>query len=89
MYRCMAGRPRAAWQVHDELLFEVEEAALPAAAARVRARMAAAGDELARARGGGGGPGGGLRVPLTVKLSAGRSWGELAPYEPSQGCARR
>jgi len=51
--------------------------------------MAAAGDELARARGGGGGPGGGLRVPLTVKLSAGRSWGELAPYEPSQGCARR
>jgi len=45
----MAGRPRAAWQVHDELLFEVEEAALPAAAALVRARMAAAGDELARA----------------------------------------
>ena len=64
-------------QVHDELLFEVEAAVLPAAARLVRARMAAAGDELLRARGRGG-----LRVPLTVKLNAGRSWGELAPYEP-------
>ena len=63
--------------MHDELLFEVEAAVLPAAARLVRDRMAAAGDELSRTRGGGG-----LRVPLTVKLNAGRSWGELAPYEP-------
>ncbi|KAK9836945.1 hypothetical protein WJX81_001769 [Elliptochloris bilobata] len=64
-------------QVHDELLFEMEAAALPAAARLVRERMAAAGNELSRARGRVG-----LRVPLTVKLNVGRSWGELTPYEP-------
>ena len=54
-------------QIHDELLFEVEEGALPAAAALVRQCMEGAVT---------------LQVPLPVRLSGGASWGRLSPYEP-------
>jgi DNA polymerase I-like protein with 3'-5' exonuclease and polymerase domains len=55
-------------QIHDELLFEVEETALPAAAALVRNCM-----EHAAA----------LRVPFPVKLHVGPSWGSLQRYSPA------
>ncbi len=57
-------------QIHDELVFEVEAAALPAVAARVRGVL----EGMAAAHR--------LRVPLPVKMGAGPSWGELAEYEP-------
>ncbi|EIE23289.1 hypothetical protein COCSUDRAFT_42188 [Coccomyxa subellipsoidea C-169] len=52
-------------QIHDELLFEIEEGALPAAAALIRQCMENAAP---------------LSVPLRVKLNVGPSWGGLQPY---------
>ena len=52
-------------QIHDELLLEVPAARLRDAAEAVREAM-----EGAAALEG---------VPLTVKMQAGRSWGELQP----------
>lgn len=54
-------------QIHDELLFEVEEAALPRAAEVIRECM-----EHAAA----------LQVPMPVKLHVGHSWGSLQRYHP-------
>lgn len=56
-----------ALQIHDELLFEVSESCLPAAALLVRNVMESAAEVW------------GLSVPLPVKLSVGPSWGELQP----------
>ena len=52
-------------QIHDELLFEIEEGALPAAARLIQQCM----EEAAP-----------LSVPLRVKMSVGPSWGSLLPY---------
>ncbi|CAL8465203.1 g4738 [Coccomyxa elongata] len=52
-------------QIHDELLFEIEEGALPAAARLIRQCMEDAAP---------------LTVPLRVKMSVGPSWGSLLPY---------
>lgn len=52
-------------QIHDELLFEIEVGALPAAARLIRQCM----EEAAP-----------LSVPLRVKMSVGPSWGGLLPY---------
>lgn len=59
-------------QVHDELLFEVSERHLAAAASQVRRVMEAASQTW------------GLKVRLPVKLSVGPSWGELQEYEDHQ-----
>jgi DNA polymerase theta len=64
----LAGAVRLVLQVHDELLFEVDSAVLPAAARVVRETMEAAAGTWR------------LSVPLPVKLSAGPSWGELETY---------
>ncbi len=52
-------------QIHDELLFEIEEGALRGAAALIRQCMENAAP---------------LSVPLRVKLNVGPSWGGLQPY---------
>ncbi|XP_058157507.1 DNA polymerase nu [Dasypus novemcinctus] len=52
-------------QIHDELLFEVEDSQVPEVAALVRRAM-----ESSQLH---------LQVPLQVSLSAGRAWGRLAP----------
>ena len=52
---------RMIMQVHDELVFEVEEAAVPAASERIRAAMESAGD---------------LAVPLLVQIGVGDNWEE-------------
>lgn len=52
-------------QVHDELIYEVEETVLPRAASLIRREMEHAAE---------------LSVPLTVNISAGPSWGELWGY---------
>jgi DNA polymerase theta len=65
----LGGAVRLVLQVHDELLFEVDSAVLPAAARVVRETMEAAAGTWR------------LSVPLPVKLSAGPSWGELETYE--------
>merc|ERR1711865_403029 len=62
------GRPcrahaRMLLQIHDELLFEVEEQYIDQVREMVVAEMIAAGN--------------GLRVPLQVNWKTGRSWGEL------------
>jgi DNA polymerase I-like protein with 3'-5' exonuclease and polymerase domains len=54
--------------VHDELVFEVEEAALPAAAALIRRVMEGAAGAWR------------LSVSLPVKLRVGPSWGQLEVY---------
>jgi DNA polymerase-1 len=51
-------------QIHDELVFEVEEQALPEVASMVGQLMSSVFP---------------LRVPLKVDLAAGPSWGELEP----------
>uniref|UniRef100_A0A8C9CZV8 DNA polymerase nu n=1 Tax=Phocoena sinus TaxID=42100 RepID=A0A8C9CZV8_PHOSS len=60
-------------QIHDELLFEVEDSQIPEFAALVRGTMEALQHvpavELQ------------LQVPLKVSLSVGRSWGHLAPLQ--------
>ncbi|KAM4854233.1 LOW QUALITY PROTEIN: DNA polymerase nu [Thomomys bottae] len=60
-------------QIHDELLFEVEDAQVPEFAALVRATMESLrwvqSPELQ------------LQVPLKVSLSAGHSWGDLTPLQ--------
>uniref|UniRef100_A0A8C3YSJ1 DNA-directed DNA polymerase n=1 Tax=Catagonus wagneri TaxID=51154 RepID=A0A8C3YSJ1_9CETA len=64
-------------QIHDELLFEVEDSQVPEFAALVRGAMEALQQvpvvELQ------------LQVPLKVSLSAGRSWGHLAPLQEAPG----
>lgn len=52
-------------QIHDELLFEIEEEKLPEAAQLIRQCMENAAP---------------LSVPLRVKLNVGPSWGSLQPY---------
>ena len=47
--------------VHDELVFEVEEAAVPAASERIRAAMESAAE---------------LAVPLLVQIGVGDNWEE-------------
>lgn len=61
------GKPvaRLILHIHDELLFEVEQAALPRVAAAVKEAMEAAVP---------------LAVPLPVKLQAGRNWGEMREW---------
>jgi DNA polymerase theta len=54
--------------VHDELLFEVKESYVQAAAALVRGVMEDASAVW------------GLRVALPVKVSVGPSWGQLQEY---------
>ncbi|XP_052592158.1 DNA polymerase nu isoform X5 [Peromyscus californicus insignis] len=60
-------------QIHDELLFEVEDTQIPEFAALVRRSMESLQQvqtlELQ------------LQVPLKVNLSVGRSWGHLAPLQ--------
>eukprot|EP00198_Chlamydomonas_reinhardtii_P012144 XP_001701481.1 DNA polymerase theta [Chlamydomonas reinhardtii] len=63
----LAPHVRMVLMVHDELVFEVAEQLLPAAARLVQAVLEG---EVA------------LSVPLPVKLSAGPSWGQLRDYEP-------
>ena len=53
-------------QIHDELMWEVDERALRVVSETVRARMEAA---AARWE---------LRVPLPVKVRAGASWADMA-----------
>ncbi|MCC7279759.1 MAG: DNA polymerase I, partial [Chromatiaceae bacterium] len=52
---------RMIMQVHDELVFEVEEAAVPAASERIRAAMESAAE---------------LAVPLLVQIGVGDNWEE-------------
>ncbi|XP_076992349.1 DNA polymerase nu isoform X2 [Tamandua tetradactyla] len=60
-------------QIHDELLFEVEESQVPEFAALVRGCMESVQHmQTVELR---------LQVPLKVNLSAGRSWGCLAPLQ--------
>nr|KAF6501983.1 DNA polymerase nu [Molossus molossus] len=58
-------------QIHDELLFEVEDAQIPEFAALVRGAMESLQHVRALELQ--------LQVPLKVSLSAGRSWGHLVP----------
>ncbi|XP_053433973.1 DNA polymerase nu [Nycticebus coucang] len=60
-------------QIHDELLFEVEDAQVPRFAALVQGTM----ESLQQVRV----PELQLQVPLKVNLSAGRSWGNLVPLQ--------
>uniref|UniRef100_A0A8C6DFG0 DNA-directed DNA polymerase n=1 Tax=Moschus moschiferus TaxID=68415 RepID=A0A8C6DFG0_MOSMO len=60
-------------QIHDELLFEVEDSQVPEFAALVRGTMEALQHVPALELQ--------LQVPLKVSLSAGRSWGHLVPLQ--------
>ncbi|VCW71951.1 unnamed protein product, partial [Gulo gulo] len=62
-------------QLHDELLFEVEEPQVPEFAALVRGTMEALQDLPALQ----------LQVPLKVSLSAGQSWGHLVRLQEGPG----
>ncbi|XP_075399725.1 DNA polymerase nu [Tenrec ecaudatus] len=62
-------------QIHDELLFEVEDLQVPEFAALLRATMEALHQVPAL--------GLQLQVPLKVSLSTGRSWGCLTPLQES------
>ncbi|XP_070318533.1 DNA polymerase nu isoform X2 [Odocoileus virginianus] len=64
-------------QIHDELLFEVEDSQVPEFAALVRGTMEALQHVPALELQ--------LQVPLKVSLSAGRSWGHLAPLQRAPG----
>uniref|UniRef100_A0A8D1B316 HAUS augmin like complex subunit 3 n=1 Tax=Sus scrofa TaxID=9823 RepID=A0A8D1B316_PIG len=64
-------------QIHDELLFEVEDSQIPEFAALVRGAMEALQEVPAL--------GLQLQVPLKVSLSTGRSWGHLAPLQEAPG----
>ncbi|XP_066240877.1 DNA polymerase nu isoform X3 [Saccopteryx leptura] len=60
-------------QIHDELLFEVEDSQIPEFAALVRSTMESLQHVRALELQ--------LQVPLKVNLSAGRSWGHLVPLQ--------
>ncbi|XP_012879385.1 PREDICTED: DNA polymerase nu isoform X4 [Dipodomys ordii] len=60
-------------QIHDELLFEVEDAQIPEFAALVRTTMESLWQVRALELQ--------LQVPLQVSLSTGRSWGDLSPLQ--------
>ncbi|XP_077606644.1 DNA polymerase nu [Crocuta crocuta] len=64
-------------QIHDELLFEVEDSQIPEFAALVRGTM----ESLQHVQT----SGLRLQVPLKVSLSAGRSWGHLVPLREAPG----
>ncbi|MBZ3890387.1 DNA polymerase nu [Sciurus carolinensis] len=64
-------------QIHDELLFEVEDTQVPEFAALVREIM----ESLQQIQD----PELQLQVPLKVSLSAGRSWGHLVPLPEALG----
>ncbi|XP_043761915.1 DNA polymerase nu [Cervus elaphus] len=64
-------------QIHDELLFEVEDSQVPEFADLVRGTMEALQHVPALELQ--------LQVPLKVSLSAGRSWGHLAPLQRAPG----
>nr|XP_020770600.1 DNA polymerase nu-like isoform X2 [Odocoileus virginianus texanus] len=64
-------------QIHDELLFEVEDSQVPEFAALVRGTMEALQHVPALELQ--------LQVPLKVSLRAGRSWGHLAPLQRAPG----
>ena len=57
------------FQVHDDVMLEVDEAALPELAALTRAVMVQAGVDA------------GLRVPLAVRLRHGPNWHSLADMD--------
>ena len=56
-------------QVHDDVMLEVEEAALPEVAALTRAVMVQAGADA------------GLRAPLAVRLRYGPNWHNLTDMD--------
>ncbi|XP_074176384.1 HAUS augmin-like complex subunit 3 isoform X2 [Rhinolophus sinicus] len=64
-------------QIHDELLFEVEDSQVPEFAALVRGTMESLQHVRALELQ--------LQVPLKVSLSAGRSWGHLVPLQEALG----
>ncbi|XP_025146323.1 DNA polymerase nu [Bubalus bubalis] len=64
-------------QIHDELLFEVEDSQVPEFTALVRGTMEALQHVPALELQ--------LQVPLKVSLSAGRSWGYLVPLQGAPG----
>uniref|UniRef100_A0A2K6JRJ4 DNA polymerase nu n=1 Tax=Rhinopithecus bieti TaxID=61621 RepID=A0A2K6JRJ4_RHIBE len=64
-------------QIHDELLFEVEDPQIPECAAVVRRTMESLEQVQALELQ--------LQVPLKVSLSAGRSWGHLLPLQEAWG----
>ncbi|XP_054539689.1 DNA polymerase nu [Pan troglodytes] len=64
-------------QIHDELLFEVEDPQIPECAALVRRTMESLEQVQALELQ--------LQVPLKVSLSAGRSWGHLVPLQEAWG----
>ncbi|KAF5916501.1 hypothetical protein HPG69_016253, partial [Diceros bicornis minor] len=64
-------------QIHDELLFEVEDSQIPEFAALVRGTMESLQHVPALELQ--------LQVPLKVSLSAGRSWGHLVPLQEAPG----
>lgn len=59
---------RLVLNIHDELLFEVDEAHMVEAGTLIRACMEGVGASL-------------VRVPIRVKLTAGPSWGDLSEVE--------
>ncbi len=74
LHEWTAGREdevRMIMQVHDELVFEVAEAAVAETAGAISERMARAADELADRMGTGR-----LRVPLEVEAGSGKNWDE-------------
>uniref|UniRef100_G1QGY2 DNA polymerase nu n=1 Tax=Nomascus leucogenys TaxID=61853 RepID=G1QGY2_NOMLE len=64
-------------QIHDELLFEVEDPQIPECAALVRRTMESLEQVQALELR--------LQVPLKVSLSVGRSWGHLVPLQEAWG----
>nr|XP_031294701.1 HAUS augmin-like complex subunit 3 isoform X2 [Camelus dromedarius] len=64
-------------QIHDELLFEVEDSQIPEFAALVRGTMESLKHVPALELQ--------LQVPLKVSLRAGRSWGHLTPLQEAPG----
>jgi len=64
-----AQRATLVLSVHDDVVLEVDAAALPWAAALVRAVLTGAGVKA------------GVRVPLEVQLQAGPSWDALRPLD--------
>ena len=66
---CSRSAPLCTPQVHDDVMLEVEEAALPEIAALTRAVMVQAGVDF------------GLRAPLAVRLRYGPNWHDLADMD--------
>jgi DNA polymerase I len=66
--RALAGRDdiRMLLQVHDELIFEVDEASVTEAAALIRPLM----ENVAA-----------LKVPVVVDVKVGKNWGEMSKLE--------